>query len=306
MGAYLPRYAPLAARLGPILILRDQIPGLAWLSEKLISFTAKRPLPKWRHDTFNPTEDAFGPTNGPEVVLFADTFNSNFEAENLRAAVEVLVAAGRRVHLARSTDGERGLCCGRTFLSAGLVDQARMEMARTLSALQPFVERGVPVVGLEPSCLLTLRDEFLSVLHNDAAQALAKRAMLFEEYLAREHEAGRLDLDLKPIGKILVHGHCHQKAHQTMPSLDVVLGLFPGVEVDTVTSSCCGMAGAFGYGVETYEVSQAMAEAALLPAIRDASEETILVANGTSCRQQIKHGSSRVAIHIAQLLRNAL
>ncbi len=304
--AYLPRYAPLAARLGPILNLRDQIPGLAWLSEKLISFTAKRPLPKWRHDTFNPTEDAFGPTNGPEVVLFADTFNSNFEAENLRAAVEVLVAAGRRVHLARSTDGGRGLCCGRTFLSAGLVDQARMEMARTLSALQPFVDRGVPVVGLEPSCLLTLRDEFLSVLHNDAAQALAKRAMLFEEYLAREHEAGRLDLDLKPIGKILVHGHCHQKAHQTMSSLDVVLGLFPGVEVDTVTSSCCGMAGAFGYGVETYEVSQAMAEAALLPAIRDASEETILVANGTSCRQQIKHGSSRVAIHIAQLLRNAL
>ena len=179
-------------------------------------------------------------------------------------------------------------------------------MTRTLSALQPFVDRGVPVVGLEPSCLLTLRDEFLSVLHNDAAQALAKRAMLFEEYLAREHEAGRLDLDLKPIGKILVHGHCHQKAHQTMSSLDVVLGLLPDVEADTVTSSCCGMAGAFGYGVETYEVSQAMAEAALLPAIRDASEETVLVANGTSCRQQIKHGSSRVAIHIAQLLKNAL
>jgi len=130
--------------------------------------------------------------------------------------------------------------------------------------------------------------------------------MLFEEYLAREHEAGCLDLDLKPMGKILVHGHCHQKAYQTMSSLDVVLGLLPDVEADTVTSSCCGMAGAFGYGVKTYEVSQAMAEAALLPAIRDASEETVLVANGTSCRQQIKHGSSRVAIHIAQLLRNAL
>jgi len=304
--AYLPRYAPWATRLGPILNLRDQIPGLASLSEKLISFTAKRPLPKWRHDIFNPTEDAFGPTNGPEVVLFADTFNSHFEAENLRAAVDVLVAAGRRVHLARPIDGGRGLCCGRTFLSAGLVDQARKEMKRTLLALQPFVERGVPVVGLEPSCLLTLRDEFLSILPNDATRALAKQALLFEEYLAREHEAGRLALHLKPMGKILVHGHCHQKAHQTMSSMDVVLGLLPDVEADTVSSSCCGMAGAFGYGVETYEVSQAMAEVALLPAIRDAKEETILVANGTSCRQQIKHGSNRAALHIAQLLKNAL
>ena len=304
--AYLPRYASWAARLAPILNLRDQIPGLAWLSEKLIGFTSRRPLPKWRRDIFNPKENVFGPTDGPELVLFADTFNRHFEPENLRAAVDVLVFAGKRVYLAGPTDRERGLCCGRTFLSVGLVDQARAEMSRTVSALKPFVDRGLPVIGLEPSCLLTLRDELLSILPGDDSQNLAKQAMLFEEYLARELDAGRLDLDLKPMGKILVHGHCHQKAHLTMPSLDAVLGLLPDAGAEKVPSSCCGMAGAFGYGAETYEVSQAMAEAALLPAIREAGEETLLVANGTSCRQQIKHGSKRPALHIAQLLKEAL
>jgi len=304
--AFLPRYAPWAARLAPILNLRDQIPGLAWLSEKLVGFTSRRPLPKWRREIFNPKEEVFGPADGPELVLFADTFNRHFEPENLRAALDVLVFAGRRVHLARPTDRERGLCCGRTFLSVGLVDQARAEMSRTVSALKPFVERGLPVVGLEPSCLLTLRDELLSILPGGDSRNLAKQAMLFEEYLARELDAGRLDLDLKPMGKILVHGHCHQKAHLTMPSLDAVLGLLPDAGAEKVPSSCCGMAGAFGYGAETYEVSQAMAEAALLPAIREAGEETLLVANGTSCRQQIKHGSKRPALHIAQLLKEAL
>ena len=240
------------------------------------------------------------------MLLLGYTFNRYFEPENLRAAVDVLVSAGRRVHLVGPMDNGRRLCCGRTFLSVGLVDQARAEMSRTLSALKPFVDRGLPVIGLEPSCLLTLRDELLSILPGETSQALSKRAMLFEEYLASELEAGRLDLDLKPIGKILVHGHCHQKAHKTMSSLDTVLGLFHNVGAETVPSSCCGMAGAFGYGAETYEVSQAMAEAALLPAIREADEETVLVANGTSCRQQIKHGSKRRALHVAQLLKDAL
>jgi Fe-S oxidoreductase len=243
---------------------------------------------------------------GAEVVLFADTFNTVFERENLTAAIDVLVAAGRRVHIAQALDGNRGLCCGRTFLSAGLVDQAREEMTRTITALAPFVSRGVPVLGLEPSCLLTLRDEFLSVLPGEATEALARNAMLLEEYLAAEHEAGRLDLNLKTTGEVLVHGHCHQKAHQTMGAMNTTLGLLRGMDATTVQTSCCGMAGAFGYGADTYEVSQAMGEASLLPAARDAAPTTTLIANGTSCRQQIKHGSGRDAVHIVQVLRRAL
>ena len=297
--AYLPRYAPWAARLAPLLNLRDQVPGLAWLSEKLLGFTARRPLPKWRRDVFRASKVA-GPESGVEVVLYADTFNTNFEAENLHAAIAVLTAAGRRVHIVQ------GLCCGRTFLSAGLVDQAREEMSRTVAALAPFVERGLPVLGLEPSCLLTLRDEFLSVLPGAATQALAKNAMLLEEYLAAEHGAGRLKLELAAAGEVLVHGHCHQKAHQTMTAMDTTLGLLPDVEAETVRTSCCGMAGAFGYGAGTYQISQDMAEAALLPAVRVAAPGTTLIANGTSCRQQIKHGSGREAVHIVQVLQRSL
>ncbi|MFP6746802.1 MAG: FAD-linked oxidase C-terminal domain-containing protein [Alphaproteobacteria bacterium] len=304
--AYLPHYAPWAARLAPLLNLRDQIPGLAWLSEKLFGFTAHRPLPKWRGDVFKIDPSSLGPDDGREVVLFADTFNTAFEAENLHAAIAVLTAAGRRVHLAQPADGGRPLCCGRTFLSAGMVDQARVEMSRTVAALAPFVERGLPVLGLEPSCLLTLRDELLAVLPGAASEALARQAMLLEEYLAAEHEAGRLELDLNAVGEVLVHGHCHQKAHQTMAAMTTTLNLLPDIVAETVPSSCCGMAGAFGYGAETYETSQAMAEAALLPAVRKAAPATTLIANGTSCRQQIKHGSGREAVHIARVLKRAL
>jgi Fe-S oxidoreductase len=278
------------------------------LSERLFGFTAKRPLPRWRGDVFRPGQSAYGPEDGREVVLLADTFNTAFEAENLHAAIAVLTAAGRRVHIAQAPNGGRRLCCGRTFLSAGLVDQAREEMARTVAALAPFVARGLPVLGLEPSCLLTLRDELLAVLPGEGAEALAKNAMLLEEYLAGEQAAGRLGLNLAggEGGNLLVHGHCHQKAHQTMAAMTTILGLLPDVEVETVASSCCGMAGAFGYGADTYEVSQAMGEVALLPAVRAAPVATTLIANGTSCRQQIKHGSGREAIHIARLLQRAL
>ena len=304
--AYLPRYAPWGARLAPLLNLRDRLPGLAWLSERLFGFTAQRPLPKWRRDTFQPKASAFGPEDGAEVVLFADTFNTAFEAENLHAAITVLTAAGRRVHVAQALDGGRRLCCGRTFLSAGLVDQAREEMSRTVAALAPFAARGVPVLGLEPSCLLTLRDELLAVLPGEESAALAGNAMLLEEYLAAEHHAGRLDLNLGEAGKIVLHGHCHQKAHQTMAAMTDTLALLPGAEVETVPSSCCGMAGAFGYGADTYETAMAMGEASLLPAVRDAGKETTIVANGTSCRQQINHGSGREAVHMVRLLQRAL
>jgi Fe-S oxidoreductase len=242
------------------------------------------------------------------VVLFADTFNTYFEPENLNAAIAVLVRAGCRVHLPRAAGGGRPLCCGRTYLSTGLVEEARAEARRSIAALSPFVSRGVPVVGLEPSCLLTFRDEYFALLPGAEARALAAQAVTFEEYLAREHASGRLRLPLSTSAakKALVHGHCHQKALGAFDAVGAVLKLVPGLAVETVESSCCGMAGAFGYGADTYDVSVRMGELALLPSVRKAAPETVIVADGTSCRTQIADGTGREALHVARVLANAL
>ena len=324
--AWLPRYAPWAARLPWFANLRDAIPGLAALSESLLGLSAKRSLPRWRSDPFLSGARAPAKREGGEqreVVLLVDTFNNYFEPDNARAALAVLEAAGYRVHLARAADDQnqnaRPLCCGRTFLASGLVDEARAEARRTLEALQPYVERGLPIIGLEPSCLYTLRDEFRSMLPGAQTEALAARAVLFEEFLAAEHQAGRLNLKLQPLPqkKALLHGHCHQKAFGAMSSVEQVLGLVPELKVETVQSACCGMAGAFGYEADHYDVSMKMAEASLLPALRKAGADTLLVADGTSCRHQIDDGLStgvgpspsvapRDAVHVAQVLARAL
>jgi FAD/FMN-containing dehydrogenase/Fe-S oxidoreductase len=300
--AYLPRYAPHAARLAPLVNLLQSLPG----RERLLAMTAKRPLPKWRTDRF---VDRVRTLSGQrEVVLLVDTFSRSFEPENARAALRVLQAAGCRVHVAApARDSERPLCCGRTFLAAGLVEEARVEARRTLAAVRRYVERGIPVLGLEPSCLFTLKDEYLALLPGPETEALARQAALFEEFLAREAEAGQLELALRPLpARALLHGHCHQKAFGAMPAVERALGLVPGLEVATLEASCCGMAGAFGYEAEHYEVSMKMAEAALLPAVRVAPTDALIVAGGTSCRQQIAHGSRRAALHVARVLERAL
>jgi Fe-S oxidoreductase len=176
------------------------------------------------------------------------------------------------------------------------------------ASLAPFADRGVPIVGLEPSCLLTLRDEYPALLPGPAARALAAQALTFEEFLAREHAVGRLRLSLGATGpaKVLLHGHCHQKALGAFDCVAGVLKLVPGLSVETVESSCCGMAGAFGYGADTYDASMRMAELSLLPAVRKAAPETIVVADGTSCRTQIAHGTGREAVHVARILAKAL
>jgi Fe-S oxidoreductase len=243
-----------------------------------------------------------------EVVLFADTFNRYFERENLDAALAVLTAGGYRAYVAKPADGtSRPICCGRTFLAIGKVDEARKEAERSLAALAPYAERGVPIVGLEPSCLLSFRDEVPALMRSPAAQAVAQQAMLFEEFLAREAAAGRLDLPLKPIAsRALLHGHCHQKAFDAFSPVETVLKLIPELKVETIESSCCGMAGSFGYHADTIDVSLAMGELSLLPAVRKADEEMLVVADGTSCRQQIRDGSGREAIHVARVLAMSL
>jgi FAD/FMN-containing dehydrogenase/Fe-S oxidoreductase len=309
--AHLPRYAPFAARLAPLANLRDRVPIVAALSERLAGLSAKRSLPQWQGRPFLRSAAGRYQVRAPEdcdLVLLADTFNNYFEPENAVAGLRVLEAAGLRVHVARPAGGGRPLCCGRTFLAAGMVNEARAEARRVLDALAPYVARGVPLVGLEPSCLLALRDEFRSMLPGEATAKLAGHALLLEEFLAREADAGRLKLELNalPQAKALLHGHCHQKAFGAMPAVERALALVPGLEVETIESSCCGMAGAFGYEARHYDVSMRMAEASLLPRVRAADGATLIVADGTSCRRQIADGAGREALHVARVLALAL
>jgi FAD/FMN-containing dehydrogenase/Fe-S oxidoreductase len=289
---YLPRYAPYAARVPWLLNLRNDLPWLARFSEARTGLSARRTLPRWRWDAWREGADAIGPTDGRAVVVLADTFNRYFEPENITAAIAVLTAAGCRVHLPKAS---RPLCCGRTFLSVGLVEEARREAERTVAALRPYVEAAMPVIGLEPSCVLGFRDE-IAGLAKDVPDVL-----LLEEFLVDRK------LPLQPLRKrALLHGHCHQKAFAAMPAVETVLKMVPELAVETVESSCCGMAGAFGYGADTVDVSLKMAELSLLPAVRKAEADALIVADGTSCRHQIRDGSGRAAMHVAQVLALAL
>ncbi|HEV2154816.1 FAD-binding and (Fe-S)-binding domain-containing protein [Bradyrhizobium sp.] len=300
---YLPRYAGLASRFAPLANFRNHSPLLRKLFERFAGISARRALPAFRSDVFVPPAEAVGPAAGREVVLFADTFNRIYERENLDAALRVLTAGGYRVHMPKPASGSRPLCCGRTFLSAGLVDEARSELDRLVAAFAPFAARGVPIVGLEPSCLMTLRDELASLRKDNDAKAVGAHALTFEEFLVREAEAGRLQLPLGTVAeKAMVHGHCHQKSFGAFKPVEQVLRLVPGLEVKTIESSCCGMAGAFGYGADTYDASIEMAELSLLPAVRGADQTTLVIADGTSCRHQIHDGAQREALHVARVL----
>ncbi|MFL5149391.1 MAG: FAD-binding and (Fe-S)-binding domain-containing protein [Microvirga sp.] len=307
--AWLPRYAPYASRTRGILNLRDRIPGAARVSEAALRFSARRSMPTWKRpwrEAGRPAAPEAVPGDGRDLVLFGDTFNRYFEPENLSAAERVLAAAGYRLH--RAAPKGRPLCCGRTFLSAGLVDEARQEARRTLDALSPLVAAGCRVVGLEPSCLYTFRDEFLNLLPKAEVAPLAAASFLIEELLAADIAAGATALPLRNQNgrKAHLHGHCHQKAFGGMGAVESVLRAVPGLDVAVIESSCCGMAGAFGYDPKTIDVSFAMAELSLFPALRNASPDDLVVADGTSCRHQIHDGVGREAVHVARVLDAAL
>ena len=300
--AYLPRYAPWAAHLAPLLNLRNRAPALARLGERWFGLSAARKLPEWSRRPYGGASSG----DGREVVLLVDTFNRWFEPENARAAERVLTRAGYRVV---SPDPARGrpLCCGRTFLAAGLVDEARVEAQRMVDALAPHVAAGAPIVGLEPSCLLTLRDEYPALLPGAVAKALAAHAQLFEEFVDTERAAGRFRLALAPMpGRTaLLHGHCHQKAFATVAAAVKALQQIPELEVETFDSTCCGMAGSFGYEAEHHAMSLQIGELGVLPRMRAAPPDTLLAACGTSCRHQIADALRRDARHIVRLLDDA-
>ncbi len=306
--AHLPRYAPFAAKLRRLLNLRNSSPALARMLEPITGFAAGRPLPAWSESPF--TEEAHAEPNSltgtKDVVLLADTFNTWFEPEKLRAAKIVLQAAGYRVNIANAP-GARKLCCGRTYLATGMLKQAKREANRMVDALVPWVQKGVPIVGLEPSCLLTLRDEYPVLIPGENTAKVANNAFMLEELIMQDHQRGQLKWKLQsPASSVLVHGHCHQKALGAFSSVQQCLGLIPDMEVNIIETSCCGMAGAFGYARDTADTSLLMAELDLLPAVRKSSPNTLIVADGTSCRHQIDDGTDRKAIHVAELLAMAL
>jgi FAD/FMN-containing dehydrogenase/Fe-S oxidoreductase len=309
----LPLRNRLFGRIARVNALGARLPGLAnglaglaasrWLLEKVAGIDRRRPLPALAPQTF---EDWFrrrrrAAAEGArgEVILFHDTFVTYNVPEIGRAAVELLEAAGYRVRLAERK------CCGRPLISKGMLDEAREHAAWTVGRLAPEAARGIPIVGLEPSCLLTLRDEWVDLLGTDQARTVARQALLLEEFLVRERERG-LTLPFRPHGRrALLHGHCHQKALVgTAPTVAVLR--WAGFEVTEVDSGCCGMAGAFGFEREHYDLSVWLGDRRLAPAVRAAAADTEIVAPGMSCRQQIEHLTGRRARHPAEVLCSTL
>ena len=327
--AHLPRLAAKGARLAPLINVGGRSRLLRGVGERLTGIARQRALPRWSNRPFrNPP----ALRDKPGVLLLVDTFSRYFEPENARAALKVLAAGGYRVEVGGAGSGIRGrygsgrrpgsgsrvalgrrngsrpLCCGRTFLNAGLVEEARTEARRLLDAVSAARVRDAAIVGLEPSCLLTLRDEIPAMLPGAESENVAGRALLLEELLVRDEDRvrPRLDLQSPRADTALIHGHCHQKAFGAFEATPRVLDWIPGLEPTVIKSGCCGMAGSFGYEAEHYDLSMKMAELDLLPAVRAARDDALVVADGTSCRSQIADGSGREAVHAAVVLAGAL
>ncbi|MFO8100468.1 MAG: FAD-linked oxidase C-terminal domain-containing protein, partial [Salinibacter sp.] len=281
---------------------------LRTVGEAVLGISAERPLPPFARQTFRqwmhartcgpPSRDREMDAAQPRVVLFPDAFNDYHTPGPLQAAAQVLEATGHRVEVPTERVGS-----GRTLLSKGCVPQAQSRALQTVEALYPYAEEGVPVVGVEPSSILTLRDEFLDLLPGEPrAEAVAEVAYTLEEYLIERLDAGALT-DIKGCarGEVLLHGHCHQKALIGTEATERLLS-FAGYDVTAVDAGCCGMAGAFGYEAEHVDVSTQMAELRLAPAVRSAGPDVEVAAPGFSCRSQVKDVTDRTARHPSELL----
>ena len=300
--AFLPYYASVASKFSFIFNLRDKLPGLAKLSEIFLGFTAKRPLPKWRQDYFRDNELPSNLNKNEKsipVILFVDTFNRYYEPENVRSAIKVLKKAGYFPFIPTLENSRKILCCGRTYLTNGLINHAKNEVLNILETYKPYLKNGISIVGLEPSCILSFRDEIPNLIKSKETDYLNNNSYTFEELLSKHSEK----LKFKNLnGKVLLHGHCHQKAFDVVKPIENILKNIRGAEVETIETSCCGMAGSFGYEKDTYDISMKMANEKLFPAIKKNKGDITIIADGTSCRCQIKDGLNREAIHIAKFL----
>ncbi len=292
------------SRLAPISNWMVRSRPTRWLNEKLLGIDRRRALPPWRRQTLRrwfQQRTRTRPEAESAVILFTDTFTNYYEPEIGIAAVELLESGGRCVRLAENR------CCGRPFISQGLLKEARQHARINTELLYPFAAQGQKIIFCEPSCLSAMREDAPALLRGEEqrkAQVVAQTCRLLEEFLAR---AGPGKLTLKPGPKrVLLHGHCHQKAMGLVPSSRALLSRIPACTVVELDAGCCGMAGSFGYLRDHYEISQKIGERHLLPAARKAEEDTLLVAAGTSCRHQVKHFTQKEAIHPAVLLRSLM
>jgi len=277
--------------------------GLGKAFTKRMGIHPNRSLPAYAKETFekwflkNPSYQKANAPHGT-VILFHDTWANYNEPHIAQAITKVLSAAGYHVQLA---SGRK--CCGRPLITGGQADQARPWIDHNVALLAPLAEQGIPIVGIEPSCILTLRDEYLNLASDtEQAKKLAAGTFTFEEFVVNESESGRFTPAWKPnAGKALLHGHCHHKAMVGNDSTVAALAI-AGYQVEVIQSGCCGMAGDFGFTEDHYEVSRTIGEERLFPAVRAADAQTVIVASGTSCRHQIGDFTERHPIHLAEAL----
>jgi Fe-S oxidoreductase len=306
--ADLPRQAPRLSRMASAINVAGRNATLRSLAERHFGISKHRSLPSWSKRPWHDHEiGTWEPAEGPfaDTLLFVDTFTRWFEPHVARAAYDVLARTRDSIGGCFPADG-RPLCCGRTYLSAGMLDEARRESERLVAYLHPYASLGVRIVGLEPSCVFTVRDEVPRLVPSAEARLVADSFSLFEEAVDADLAAGATLPFVNEPGRAAVHCHCHQKAAGAAEATVRLLDRVPGLEVSAIESGCCGMAGAFGYHAEHYDISMRMGELDLLPAVRDQDDLTVIVAPGTSCRAQILDGTGRVALHPAEVLRGAL
>jgi Fe-S oxidoreductase len=286
--------------------LTTQLPVLRDISKFVAGIPSQRSIPAFAPETFKAwfqrrcrrNKLSQTPAEAPPVLLWPDTFNNHFLPGTAKAAVDVLEAAGFRVMVPRAN-----LCCGRPLYDHGMLDRAQALLRRVLDELSPEIEAGIPIVGLEPSCVAVFRDELVNLFpHDTRAQALSRQTFLLSEFLetrAKNFRLPRLDR------KALLHGHCHQKSLMKMTSEEALLQRI-GIDFQSPAPGCCGMAGSFGFEREKYDTSIAIGELELLPAVRHAPSDWLIIADGFSCREQIAQGSPRHALHLAEVLQMAL
>lgn len=296
-------WASLASNAPGLVNLTTQLPFLREIAKMVSGIPAQRKIPPFAPQTFKQwfqrTSSRPDQAAAPEVILWADTFNNYFRPSTAKAAVEVLETAGFRVRVPRAN-----LCCGRPLYDFGMLDRAERLLLQILDQLEPQIEAGMPVVGLEPSCVAVFRDELTNLFpHDERAQALSKQTFLISEFL--EHRLG-LNAQLPQLPrKALLHGHCHHKSVMKMTAEESLLGRL-GIHFTSPAPGCCGMAGSFGFERDKYDVSQAVGELELLPAVRQAPNDWLIIADGFSCREQIAQGTGRHALHLAEVLQMAL
>jgi len=286
---------------------RNRFGWASKLTDAALGISERASLPEPAKTPFNIRSEKTDPMATDSVVLFVDTFNFYFNPGAAHSAQKLLEAAGYQVTIAHPTADDaskRPLCCGRTYFSNGHLDKAKTEAKRLIKALSAHIEAGLPIIGLEPSCILSLRDEYLTLGLGEPAKKLAEKVLLLEEFIVKEQTAKRWTLPFHALPenkRLLLHGHCHQKAVGAIKSVRKLLKQIPELDFELIESSCCGMAGNFGVESEHYQHAQAMAELALFPALR-AEPEALIVSNGFSCQQQIDNGGFGKPLHLAEVL----